>query len=221
MAIDKRLFDKYDDSVKTKGSRRDFPTGTFVVVGDKCESLETDDDQPQLYLKAHFTIISVERGEADVGGQHTVPYFKKKKFKFFERDTKRLAGAIRGLGTEETDSLKAGTVLKILDQELPGTVLRVRCKAQERQKKGEDDGVTSKWTDVEFVGRLDEEEVMAALDGDKKLLRQFFPQGLDKAGRGIGFGDDAGADDEDEDEAPKVKSKKAKPVVEDDDEDED
>ena len=210
------LFDRYDNSVKVKGARQDFPTCTVLAVLDKIEALKTDDDEPRTYLKSHWTVVSVERGEIEVGDQKTIAYFKHKKHKFFERDTKALAGACAGLDRSETDALTGSQVNDILSDGAAGRVLRLRC-VQKTQESKKEEGKTVSFTNVEYVGRADRDEILAAVE-DKATLRRFFPKGLDAEGRGVGF--DESAEDEDEAPAPKAKPKAKRPVESSDDEDE-
>lgn len=224
---------RYDDTVKTRGGRKDFPTGTFVAVCDKIMAHKTDDDEPRTYLKAYFTILAVERGGDDtaVGNQHTIAFFKSGKFKFFERDTKSLAGAVRGLDVEETDALKKETVNEILENEAHGRVLRIRA-VQKSQESKKEEGKKKTFTNVEYLGRLDKAEITTLFEDDPKGLKKFFPQGLSKDGRGVGFGDDSeeptvenendSEDGDDEEPAPKPKAKaKAKPKADEESDDED
>lgn len=187
-----KLFDRYDDTVKVSGSRKDFPTCTVAAVCDKVTSEETDDGTD--YLKAHFTVLWVERGdETDQGRQHTIPFFKRAKTKFFERDTKDLARAILGMDREQGNALKTGQVLKTLETLASGTVLRIRAtqKTQEAKAKDKDGNTkTVTFTNIEYLDRLGEADVLEGL-GDKKLLKQFFPQGFDDTDRGIGFGEES------------------------------
>lgn len=207
-----KLFDRYDDTVKVGGSRKDFPTCTVMAVCNKITDHETDDGLD--YLKAHFTVLTVERGdETEPGQQHTIAFFKRAKTKFFERDTKDLARSLLGLDKEEGSALKTAQVLETLETGASGVVLRIRAKRTTQESKKEE-GKTVSYTNVEYLGRCDKAEILAAIP-DKAERLTFFPKGLDAEGRGIGFGEE----DEDGEEAPAPK-RKAKPAAE-EDEDED
>lgn len=220
-----KMFDRYDDTVKVKGGRKDFPTCTVLAICDRFQMFKTDDDEPRSYLKSFWTVMAVERGEIEAGEQKTIAYFKHKKHKFFERDTKAAAAAFMGLDGEEGDALKKAEIARILEEEAPGRVLRLRCVRKEPvESKSEDGKKKSGFTNVEYVGRIDLDEIKATLD--KKEIKTFFPKGLDAEGRGIGFGEDPEEvenenenENEDEDEAPRKPAKKAKRRVEDEDED--
>jgi hypothetical protein len=209
-----KLFDRYDDTVKVGGSRKDFPTCTVMAVCNKVTHHETDDGMD--YLKAHFTVLVVEKGdETEPGQQHTIAFFKRAKTKFFERDTKDLARSLLGLDKEEGSALKTAQVMKTLESGASGVVLRIRAKRTTQESKKEE-GKTVSYTNVEYLGRCDKAEILAAIP-DKAERLTLFPKGIDAEGRGIGFGEDEG--DEDEAPAPKAKGKKAAPVEEDEDED--
>ena len=225
-----KMFDRYDDTVKVKGGRKDFPTCTVLAICDRFQAFKTDDDEPRTYLKSFWTIMSVERGEVDAGDQKTIPYFKHKKHKFFERDTKAAAACFMGLTGEEADALKKAEIARILEEEAPGRVLRLRCVRKEpTESKAEDGKKRNGFTNVEYVGLIDLEEIRATLD--KKQIKTFFPKGLDEEGRGIGFGEvpdeeaeveNENESEEDEDEAPRKKAKKpARKAVDESDDGED
>lgn len=124
------LFDDYDDSVGTESRPPDFKPGLYLVLVDLCDpDCKTMEDQP--FLRISCTILKVVRDGGDssrIGSECSVALFRRKKFKFFERDTKRWLRAALNLSREEMDEWKKPKIAKwYQDRELEGRIMEVKA----------------------------------------------------------------------------------------------